>query len=213
MKRLISNTYPYHISGQCNDNDWHSLNLNVVWKIFEKHLHRMKKRDGVLIHHFILMNNHYHMIISTPKSNLSHAMCNLHRDISREINYFANRQGHLLKRRYYSCVLEKYFYYLIVLKFIYSNSVRSQICNKVEDYHFSSVIHNFSFNELSHYDLELSLFKDKLNTLDWLNEPLDQQLEFIIKKSLKKRNFKIPSKYQSTAHTLILEGIRKSKIT
>lgn len=205
MKRIreLSDIYPYHVSGRCNNSNWFSIDLCIVWKVFEKHLIRLKTRDKVRIHHFVLMSNHYHLILSTPDANLSRAMCNFQRDVSRELNILSNMKDHLFGKRFFSSVLEKSFHYLMVLKYVYRNPVRANICQNIEEYEFSSVNQRTVPFELSSFDEELYLFNNLQTTLAWLNEPLGSELEEMIKKSLQKKKFKLPATPRSRKQSII----------
>jgi len=63
-------------------------------------LGEMAERFRVQIHGYVLMENHYHLIIETPEGNLSRAMQWLNGAYSTWFNRRHRRSGHLMQ---YSC--------------------------------------------------------------------------------------------------------------
>jgi len=57
-------------------------------------------RFGVRIHAFVLMDNHYHLVIETPEANLSRAVQWLNVSYSVWFNRRHQRSGHLFQGRF-----------------------------------------------------------------------------------------------------------------
>jgi putative transposase len=101
-------------------------------------LSELPGRFGVNLHAYVLMSNHYHLLIETPKGNISKAMHYLNVSYTVYFNRKNGRSGHLLQGRYKSFIIEKESYLLAVSRYIHLNPVRARVVGKPEDYRWSS---------------------------------------------------------------------------
>ncbi|MBF0362158.1 MAG: transposase [Oligoflexia bacterium] len=139
-KPLIkTNEYPYHITSRSNNREWFYLPLDEVWKIALDTINTAQTENGVIIHCFILMNNHYHLLISTPNSNIDKFQWRFASLFVRQIQKRTNRINHVLGCRYKSCIIDNKNYFHQVYKYIYLNSVRANIVKTAEEYKYSSL--------------------------------------------------------------------------
>ncbi|NIS79719.1 MAG: hypothetical protein GTO14_05825, partial [Anaerolineales bacterium] len=67
---------------------------------------RMGKRFGVEIHAYVLMRNHYHLLVRTKDPNLSRAIQWLGVSYSVVFNRRHQRSGHLFQGRFKSFLIE-----------------------------------------------------------------------------------------------------------
>ena len=130
---------PFHISARSNNKDWFSLPMNVVWEIMENQLYFMVNAFGVQIHSFVLMGNHFHLLASTPRANLSLAMQHFMRETSRHIGYRSGRINKIWGARFYRCELKTYHSYVNTYKYVYQNPLKAGLSKSVELY--LSLIH------------------------------------------------------------------------
>jgi len=105
---------------------------------FKQCIAEAEKKYGILLHCYVLMSNHYHLIIETPEANLSKAMHYINGSYTTYINIKRNRSGHLFQGRYKAIVVDKDNYLLELSKYIHLNPVRAGIVKKPEDYAYSS---------------------------------------------------------------------------
>jgi REP element-mobilizing transposase RayT len=61
---------------------------------------------GIRVHAYVLMDNHYHLLVETPEANLSQAMQWLNVSYSVWFNRRHDRAGHLFQGRFKSVVVE-----------------------------------------------------------------------------------------------------------
>ena len=73
---------------------------------FVELLGELTERFGVRVHAYVLMDNHYHLLVSTPQGNLSAAMQWLGVSYSVWFNRRHGRAGHLFQGRFKAVVLE-----------------------------------------------------------------------------------------------------------
>lgn len=69
-------------------------------------LEEMSARYGVLVHAYVLMDNHYHLILQTPEANASAAMQWLNVSYSAWFNTKQSRVGHVFQGRFKSVLIE-----------------------------------------------------------------------------------------------------------
>tara|TARA_B100001248_G_C27399124_1_gene468448 strand:+ start:5605 stop:6243 length:639 start_codon:yes stop_codon:yes gene_type:complete len=198
-KKLIrTNEFPYHITTRTNNKEHFCLNTKQIWTVFIKHLEVLKNDYSCRIHAFLLMNNHYHLIISTPLQNISESIQHLNGSITRITNKMAKRENHLWGSRYRWCVINNEKYYWNAVKYVFNNPVRAGLTNYVEDYPYSSL--NYQRQEL--WEM-VDFFHRPMQKIEldkeWLNYQFSKEQNESIRKGLKKRLFDIsPDKNRRT---------------
>ncbi|MBI5050291.1 MAG: transposase, partial [Nitrospirae bacterium] len=101
-------------------------------------LKRTKERYGYLIHAYGLMDNHYHLLMETPKANISQIMQNINTSYTVYINKKYRRSGHLMQGRFKGIIVDKDEYLVTLSKYIHLNPVRAKIVQCPEDYRWTS---------------------------------------------------------------------------
>lgn len=96
------------------------------------------KRWGIIVHAFVLMDNHYHLLIETPGANLSSAMHQLNCSYSQHFNRRHRYAGHVLQGRFKAILVDRDEYYLELIRYIHLNPVRAGIVNSVDRFRWSS---------------------------------------------------------------------------
>jgi putative transposase len=79
---------------------------------------------GLVVHAYCLMPNHYHLIVQTPRANLSQAMGWIQTTYSVRYNRRHHRSGHLFQGRFKAQVVEADSYACSLLVYIHLNPVR-----------------------------------------------------------------------------------------
>ena len=95
-------------------------------------------RYAILIHAYVLMDNHYHLILETPKGNLLKVMHGLNGSYTGYFNRQHGRSGHLFQGRYKGILVEKDNYLLPLSRYIHLNPVRAGRVKKLDQYEWSS---------------------------------------------------------------------------
>lgn len=78
----------------------------------------------VVIHAYVLMSNHFHLLIETPHGNLSEFMRRFNITYTYYFNERYNRVGNLYQGRYKSILVEKDSYLNLLSRYIHMNPVR-----------------------------------------------------------------------------------------
>jgi putative transposase len=90
------------------------------------------------IHAYSLMPNHYHLLVHTPKGNLSRAMRHLNGVYTQRINARHKFEGSLFKGRFKSILIEEEAYFLELLRYIHHNPVKAKLTTDLEEHKWTS---------------------------------------------------------------------------
>jgi REP element-mobilizing transposase RayT len=197
-KNLIrSSVHPYHVTARCNNREPFFTEVEVAWRVFSWHLNEIAKKFGVKIHAFVLMPNHFHLLISTPQDDLGIVMQRFMSSVTKTLNSKSGRTGRVFGGRYHWSLVDSLGYYDYVLKYIYRNPVKAGLSAQVEDYPFSTmsgVLGNkkifFPLHPPSD-DQPLIPSNDLRAFLDWMNEPFRKEQDDAIRKGFKKKSFSL----------------------
>jgi putative transposase len=107
-------------------------------ELFLADLARVVERHGWLCHAYCLMTSHYHVAVETPRANLPTGMQQLNGGHATRFNERHDRHGHLFGARYRAILIEDERYLLAVCRYIVLNPVRAGICDRPEEWRWSS---------------------------------------------------------------------------
>lgn len=109
-------------------------------RIFIKLMGEMAERFSIEIYAYVLMNNHYHILIKTQKANLSAAMQWFGVTYTSRYNIRHERSGHLFQGRFKSFLVENDAYLMRLSCYIHRNPVRQGVAERLADYKWSSYL-------------------------------------------------------------------------
>lgn len=183
---------PLHITARCLNKEWFELPSEVVWTIFEDYLFCLNKNFGIEIHSFVMMANHIHLLAKAPLGNLSHAMQYFMMQTSREITRLSGRINQTWGARYFKSEINGFHHYMNVYKYVYQNPLRANLCERVEDYPFSTI--RGLLGESSIYiplQEDTLLFNPNLDesVLAWLNRRANADQIEEMRRALRKGKF------------------------
>lgn len=101
-------------------------------------LTQMISRHAIVLLAYGLMTNHIHMVLRTPRANISRALQWLHSCYAARFNRRHRRRGHLFGDRFYSSIVDTDEYLLEVTRYIHRNPVRAGLVPSAEEYQWSS---------------------------------------------------------------------------
>jgi len=140
MARQLRIEYPgavHHVTSRGNEQQA-IFRSDDDYRTFLDFLGKAVKRFGWLIPAWILMTNHFHLVIETPKTNLSRGMQWLNGKYAAWFNKRHQRSGHLFQGRFHSVLIEKESYLAEVIRYVALNPVRANMVKRPEDYRWSS---------------------------------------------------------------------------
>ena len=124
-------------------------------------LKKTKEKDGFDLIAWCLMPNHVHLLIHENEVKLE----TIFRRIGASYVYWYNgkyeRTGHLFQDRFKSEPVEDDAYFLTVIRYIHQNPVKAGLCEKPEEYAYSSMKKYFE--------------KDGLHDGDMVREMMDEE--------------------------------------
>lgn len=149
----------YHIISRGNegreiygDDDDRELFLTVIGE--------MCARFDMEVYAWVLMTNHYHLLLKTNRANLSKGMQWLGATYTRRYNIKYRRRGHLFQGRYKSLLVQDDAYAFRLSCYIHRNPVRAKMVRRLSDYPWSSYTayaYGSPCHKWLHTDLILSL--------------------------------------------------------
>ena len=188
----LQSDYPYHVSARCINREWFKIPLETVWSIFCRQLTYVSWVFDAKIHCFVLMNNHFHLIVSTPEANLSEIMANFMRETTRSLNKASGRINQAWGNRHFRSVILGSHYYLHAYKYVYRNPVASGLAKYCEQYPYSSLNFLTGMSPAGFPVLEDdTLFSDIEGTLSWLNACPPEEDWLAVSWAMKQSQFKL----------------------
>lgn len=127
----------YHITSRGNEQRKIFFSRKDYEK-FKEYLADAIEKFGFLLHGYVLMTNHYHLIIETPEKNLSKIMHYINSSYTTYTNIKRKRSGHLFQGRFKSIVVDKDSYLLELSRYLHLNPVRVKMAQMPGDYTYSS---------------------------------------------------------------------------
>lgn len=101
-------------------------------------LGKLVERFDIEVHAYVLMGNHYHLLLKTKDANLSRAMQWFGTSYTRKFNLENSTGGHLFQGRFKSIIVENDTYLLRLSCYIHRNPVRAGLVERLADYQWSS---------------------------------------------------------------------------
>jgi len=193
-QHIISTERPYHVSSRANNKDWFALSMDETWEIFSNCLYLVRRAFNLRIHSFVLMSNHFHMLVTTPDGNLSEAMNYFLRETSKEISRRQKRSNHNFRQKYFRSLIKDDRHHSVVYKYIYQNPVRAGICEKAHQYKYSTLRQVIGLDKCIIAINDDILFNGKDDWADifhWVNDSATTEETESIQKGLKKNEFKL----------------------
>ncbi len=197
--------FPYHITARCPNRRPFPLPLSEIWTLFQFHLSLVHYRYDLKIHAAVLMPNHFHMICRTGSVPIGKCMSVFMGELSKDINFRANRINQNWGGRHYKCVIPNYRHMINTYKYVYQNPKRAHLCRHVEEWPYSTLNGLLGLSRLEiPLEPDAILFNPNFDQqeLKWLNRmPNEDDLQSI-RKALRKKSFQLPSVRTLEGHHL-----------
>jgi len=122
---------------------------------------------GIRIISYCLMPNHYHLLIQTPKANLSRAMRHLNGVYTQRFNRLHRKDGPLFRGRYKAILVQEDEYLTHLIRYIHLNPIQANLTEDLLKYPWTSHTHYLKGDDQApwlHVRLGLAFFSSKLET-------------------------------------------------
>ena len=140
MSRPVRIEFPganYYVSSRGNgakavflDDEDRGVFLNVIETVVS--------RFEWLVHSYVLIDNHYHLVVECPNANLSKGMRQLNGVYTQHFNRRHGAEGPLFQGRFKSILFEKQSYLLPLCRHAVLNPVRWEVVTSPQKYRWSS---------------------------------------------------------------------------
>ncbi len=127
----------YHLMSRGNDGQDIYLN-DADRELFLETISEMSERFGIDIFAYVLMSNHYHLLVRTNRANLKKSMQWFGTTYTRRFNNRNLKSGHLFQGRYKSILIQNDAYVMRLSCYIHRNPLRAGIVSRLIDYKWSS---------------------------------------------------------------------------
>ena len=127
----------YHVTARGNERRKIYF-IKTDYGKFKEYLEGAQEKFGYLLHAYVFMTNHYHILIETPNANIGKIMHYINGSYTNYINRKRDRSGHLFQGRYKAILIDRDSYLLELSRYIHLNPVRANIVEKPENYSYSS---------------------------------------------------------------------------
>jgi REP element-mobilizing transposase RayT len=108
--------------------------------IFLDTVGEMSERFEMSVYAYVLMRNHYHLMVRTERANLKKAMHWFGTTYTQRFNIRHSRKGHLFQGRYKSILVQNDAYLLQLSCYIHRNPLRAGFVKRLADYRWSSYL-------------------------------------------------------------------------
>ncbi|MGB3342046.1 MAG: transposase [bacterium] len=153
MARSLRIEYPgafYHVT--CRGNGREKVFLNNEDR--HKFLMILEESLGiyqVILNAYILMDNHFHLLVQTKRANLSEFMRRFNVSYTGWFNYRRDRCGHLYQGRYKAFLIDADNYLLEVSRYLHLNSVRAGALHSLDYQTRWQYVKKYQWSSLSGY--------------------------------------------------------------
>jgi REP element-mobilizing transposase RayT len=140
MARPLRVVYPgavYHVTARGNERKA-IVRDDADRRRFVATLGQMVEQYRVVCHAWVLMDNHYHLLLETPEANLSRAIRHLNGVYTQAFNRRYRRVGHLFQGRFKAILLEKDAHLLELCRYVVLNPVRARLVRHPRAWGWSS---------------------------------------------------------------------------
>ena len=113
----------YHVMARGNERREVFRNDSDRLRLLET-LAEMVERFGTRLHAYCLMPNHYHLLVETPRANLSQSLAWLQTTYTVRFNRRHRRSGHLFQGRFQAQLVDAEEYGRWLVRYVHYNPVR-----------------------------------------------------------------------------------------
>ena len=108
------------------------------YEVFLKMVEKTVERFQWLLHAFVVLPNHFHLLVETPQPSLGRGMLVLNGSYARRYNAKFDRVGHVFQTPYRRKLVRTDEHFIETVRYIANNPVRARLCRRAEDWPWSS---------------------------------------------------------------------------
>lgn len=127
----------YHVIARGNNREY-IFRKDLDKRYFLKLIYEGMQPMGYRLLGYVLMDNHYHLLIQVMDVKLQKIMHQINNKYSKYFNAVYERCGHVFQGRYKASPIREERYLIKVLAYIHQNPVKAGMCSRVDEYKWSS---------------------------------------------------------------------------
>ena len=188
-----SNHHFYHLTARSNNKEHFYVSPDTVWEIMITRLRELQKEHDLKISAFVLMNNHYHLLLLTPTLDIDRVMYFFMKSVTSKLQKASGRINKIFCGRYKGCVIENQRYLMNVYKYVYRNPVAAGLSQRAELYPYSTLSEKFSpenYGLRIERIMPMNLQVSRKTEYDWINESFRDEEAKSLKWGLTRTTFK-----------------------
>ena len=168
----------YHVIARGNNKECifeEQKDKEYLLKLFKD----IKQGMGFKVYAYVIMNNHYHFVIQIMDQPLYKIMHHIHNKYSKYYNNQYERVGHVFQGRYKALLIQDERYLLSVVRYVHHNPIKANICNKTDQYRWSSdIFYRKNLNDFADIDVVLNVLStDRRQALGQYREYMAEEEE------------------------------------
>ncbi len=198
--------YPYHVTARSLNRSPFPVAIEAMWELMQDYLFLTSHLYRLQIQSFVLMPNHFHLLVRTPDANIGAAMNYFMRESARETSRLSLRINQTYGARHHKTLVSDERYFFDVYKYVYRNPVRAGLVGRVEEYKYSTL---YGLMGLAHLAIpvveDTILFNEEFDedTLRWLNSEPGEGLEDEIRQGLRHAEFALNTPRKTNRASLL----------
>jgi putative transposase len=192
-RRLLirSKNLPYHVTARSHNKTPFALSSQEIWQLVKTSF-----KEAYAVHHielisFVLMSNHYHMILLTPEGNLDQFLYEFNKRLALKIQKRTGQINQIFGGRYKWCLIQSQNYFMNCYRYVYQNPVRAGLSKDCQSYPFSTLNYALGNDEFVIPIQDKYGFKDE-HGLRWLNQKIEESEKELLRKGLYRSIFQDP---------------------
>lgn len=128
----------YHVRVQCNNKAFR-FQSDIDFERYLFLLDECRQRLGFLLHHYVIMSTHVHLILSTPgPALLDKVMHAINQKYAYDYHKRYKRHGHFWVNKYGCSIIDTDTYALTCMRYLDRNPMRAKIVTTPGDWRWSS---------------------------------------------------------------------------
>jgi len=160
--------------------------MDRVWQICINSLVLAQSKHPAIISQFVLMANHYHLLIKTPQSDIDKFMYIFNKEFSTQLRSQSMMTNRMFGSNYKWSLIQNQNYFNNVFRYIYQNPLRANLTERCEDYPYSTCYYRKRRLCLS---FEFTAIDELESDLEYLNSVYGDDQALGIRKGLRKAIF------------------------
>lgn len=183
-KPLIrSKNLPYHVTSRSHNKAPFSVAMPVMWRLVNESFKEAYHVHPVELISFVLMTNHYHMILVTPNGNLDEFIYEFNKRLAIKVQKASGQINQVFGGRYKWCLIQSQSYFMNCYRYVYQNPVRAGISRDCQSYPYSTIHHLLGKSLFVIPIHDRYGFKDE-HGLRWMNLEIAEKEKEVLRKGL-----------------------------